>query len=132
MKHSKESRNLVRQNEKVAQKSQKHDANLQKNSTLYFQIGLILCLLASYAGLEMRFEKSMETYDDTTVMDEDLVEYAMSDFEIYVKPEKKVITKVQKQSTVIKDKIEVVKDNHKDIIESLDLVTEPDLSLIHI
>ena len=36
--------------------SHKHDANLQKNSTLYFQIGLILCLLGTYALFEMEFQ----------------------------------------------------------------------------
>lgn len=39
-------------------KSQKHDANVQKNTALYFQIGLIMCLLAAYGALEMRFEES--------------------------------------------------------------------------
>ncbi|WP_347922997.1 energy transducer TonB [Pontimicrobium sp. SW4] len=36
--------------------SQKHDANLQKNSTLYFQVGLILTLLATYGLFEMQFQ----------------------------------------------------------------------------
>lgn len=36
-------------------KSQKNEANLQKNTTLYFQIGLILCLLFSYGLLELKF-----------------------------------------------------------------------------
>lgn len=56
MKNLKKEHNLTRQNEKNVQHSQKHDANLQKNSTLFFQIGLILCLLAVYGALEMRFE----------------------------------------------------------------------------
>ena len=34
----------------------KHDVNLRKNSTLYFQIGLILCLLGTYTALEYNFE----------------------------------------------------------------------------
>jgi len=37
---------LVGKNEQVVKKSQKHDANLQNNSTLYFQVGLILTLFA--------------------------------------------------------------------------------------
>ena len=47
---------LVGQNEYLVKKPQRHDANLQKNSTLYFQVGLILCLLASYGLFEMNFE----------------------------------------------------------------------------
>ncbi len=124
MKHSQESRNLVRQNEKVAQKSQKHDVNLQKNSTLYFQVGLILCLLGSYAGLEMRFEKANDDFSNQKAMDDnELVEYAMTDFEVYVEPEK-VETKVQKQATIIKEEFEVVENDHKEAVDVLELVTE--------
>jgi len=39
---------LIRQNEQNVKKPQKHDANLQKNSTIYFQVGLILCLFMVY------------------------------------------------------------------------------------
>ncbi len=45
---------LVGQNESMI-KSTKHDANLRKNSTIYFQVGLILTLLAVHGLLEMRF-----------------------------------------------------------------------------
>ncbi|MDO5974640.1 energy transducer TonB [Flavivirga jejuensis] len=51
-------------------KSQKHDANLQKNSTLYFQIGLILCLLAAFGLLEAEFETTIPTYVDKSPIDE--------------------------------------------------------------
>ena len=57
MKNSKRDFGTVGQNSVEVKKSQKHDANLQKNSTLYFQIGLILCLLGTYALFEMQFEK---------------------------------------------------------------------------
>lgn len=39
--------------------SKKQDVNLTKNSSLYFQIGLILCLLATYELFEMNFKKSI-------------------------------------------------------------------------
>ena len=58
MKNLNKEHNLTRQNENKVQHSQKHDANLQKNSTLYFQVGLILCLLAVYGALEMPFEST--------------------------------------------------------------------------
>jgi len=56
---------LFRQKELIVKKSQKHDANLQKNSTLYFQVGLIICLLATNALFEMYFE--------TTIPDDPIV-----------------------------------------------------------
>ena len=67
---SKKNHELIRQNEKIVKKPHKHDANLQKNSTLYFQIGLLLCLLASYGALEMNFR--VPSHDIT--IDEDLNE----------------------------------------------------------
>lgn len=57
MKNSKKHFNTAGQSTIEVKKSQKHDANLQKNSSLYFQIGLILCLLGSYALFEMQFQK---------------------------------------------------------------------------
>lgn len=38
--------------------AKKNDVKLATNSSLYFQIGLILCLLATYILLEMNFKKS--------------------------------------------------------------------------
>lgn len=124
MKHSKESRDLVRQNENIARKPQKHEVNLQKNSTLYFQVGLILCLLASYAGLEMRFEKTTDTYADAFVMEDKVVETTMDKFKIYEEPKAIVKPKVKKQTTIIKNEIKVVDNEHKEAVESLKLVTE--------
>lgn len=45
---------LVGQNERVV-KTTKHDVNLRKNSTIYFQVGLILTLLAVHGLFEMQF-----------------------------------------------------------------------------
>ncbi len=59
MKNPKQFHDLVRQNEKNVKKPEKHDANLQKNTTFYFQLGLIVCLLAAYALLEMKFESKI-------------------------------------------------------------------------
>jgi protein TonB len=56
MKDFRKSCNIADQSTINVKKSQKHDANLRKNSSLYFQIGLILCLLGVYAIFEMRFE----------------------------------------------------------------------------
>ncbi|WP_298237704.1 energy transducer TonB [uncultured Algibacter sp.] len=70
MNTSKKSRELIRQNEQIAKKPQKHDANLQKNSTLYFQIGLIVCLLFTYGLFEMNFESTIPKYADLPPLDE--------------------------------------------------------------
>lgn len=59
MKNLKNSRSIAGQSNAQVRKSQKHDANLQKNSTLYFQIGLILCLLGTYGLFEMKFENKI-------------------------------------------------------------------------
>ena len=56
MSNPKKTHELIRQNEQIVKKSQKHDANLRKNSTLYFQVGLIICLLFTYGLFEMTFE----------------------------------------------------------------------------
>ncbi len=61
---------LIRQNEKSVKKSQKHDANLQKNTILYFQVGLIICLLAAYALFEMKFETTLQKAYAWTPKDE--------------------------------------------------------------
>ncbi|MEO8773301.1 MAG: hypothetical protein ABI371_03125, partial [Gelidibacter sp.] len=57
MKNSKKSREAAVQSSFCIAKPQKHDANLQKNSALYFQVGLILCLFVTYGLFEMRFEQ---------------------------------------------------------------------------
>lgn len=58
MKHLKKAQYIADQSNVIVKKSQKHDVNLQKNSTLYFQVGLIVCLLAVFSLFEMEFEKT--------------------------------------------------------------------------
>ncbi|MBU3820925.1 energy transducer TonB [Flavobacteriaceae bacterium XHP0103] len=73
MKTPKKSHDTIRQNGNVVKKPQKHDANLQKNTTLYFQVGLIVCLLAAYGLFEMKFETKAEPIADFYIpKDEDL------------------------------------------------------------
>ncbi|WP_411894297.1 energy transducer TonB [Winogradskyella sp. A2] len=59
MKNSKRGFNNAGQSIVETKKPRKHDANLQKNTTLYFQIGLILCLLGTYALFEMQFQNKV-------------------------------------------------------------------------
>jgi len=70
MRNQKHSHELIRQNEQIVKKSQKHEANLQKNSTLYFQIGLIVCLLVAFGLLEMKFESTIPTDYATRIPDD--------------------------------------------------------------
>ena len=64
MNFSKKIHELVGQNEQIVKRPQKHDANLQKNSTLYFQVGLILTLLATYGLFEMQFQTKSITWEE--------------------------------------------------------------------
>lgn len=73
MRNPKNSHELIRQNEQIVKKSQKHEANLQKNSTLYFQIGLIVCLLLAFGLLEMNFETAVQKEYATLIPDDDIV-----------------------------------------------------------
>ncbi len=70
MRDSKKAFNNAGQSTTEAKKPQKHDVNLQKNSSLYFQIGLILCLMGAYALFEMQFQEHKITVIDYTVTPE--------------------------------------------------------------
>ncbi|WP_242130746.1 energy transducer TonB [Aestuariivivens marinum] len=70
MRISKHSHDSIRQNGETVKKPQKHDVNLQKNSTLYFQVGLIVCLLITYGLFEMKFETTIHRYADLPLIEE--------------------------------------------------------------
>lgn len=110
MNFSKKNHELVRQNEKNVKKSQKHEVNLQKNSTMYFQIGLILCLLATYFLMDMKFvtsEIDIPNRDD----DAEIAEVFSNNIEIYKAPIRKAKPKVERRRTVITNEINVVKND---------------------
>lgn len=95
MRNPKKSHDLILQNEETVKKSQKHETNLQKNSTFYFQVGLIVCLLAAYGLLEMKFETTTPSTSEVLYLDDD--------FETYVpefKPEVTVVDEPKQQQTV--------------------------------
>ncbi|SHG68726.1 energy transducer TonB [Winogradskyella jejuensis] len=122
MKKQSQNNNTAGQSGIEVRKSQKHEVNLQKNSTLYFQIGLILCLLGTFALFEMQFEsKAIEVVYETPT--EDILEIAMTDVVV----EK---TEVQEEkSQVLKKKlIDVYKpiENITDEPNPTTLITEPD------
>lgn len=70
MRTPKHSHDSIRQNGEIVKKPQKHDVNLQKNSTLYFQIGLIVCLLFTYGLFEMKFETTIHSYGSVAPIEE--------------------------------------------------------------
>lgn len=104
MKNSKQSHDIVRQNDESVKKPHRHDANLQKNSTLFFQVGLIVCLLATLGLLEMRFETkpvdvAYDYEDPDDVFDMEAIQYKP-----YVEPEEK--QQVEKREKVTKKFVE--------------------------
>ncbi|MCK8481943.1 energy transducer TonB [Psychroserpens algicola] len=122
MKDFKKSHDIAGQSN-VMQKSHKHDANLQKNSSLYFQVGLILCLLATYAIFEMRFE--------TTVFDDDIV-YVDPDETVFftpnyvVEPDAPKKVEVTKKKQVIIDKDPKIVDDDTAMDDTTpEFITEP-------
>ena len=70
MNFSKKNHSIVDQNDKTVKTSQKHDVNVQKNTTLYFQIGLILTLLAVYGMFELQFETKTLELEPISMEDE--------------------------------------------------------------
>nr|WP_321221673.1 energy transducer TonB [uncultured Psychroserpens sp.] len=122
MKDFKKSHNIAGQSNKVVQKTHKHDANLQKNSSLYFQIGLILCLLGTYAMFEMKFEtKNLQVaileplnLDDYTV---DVPPFVVEPNAPKQQPQQKI------KQQVITNKLKVVED--VDFVPPVDLITKP-------
>ncbi|WP_299222796.1 energy transducer TonB [uncultured Psychroserpens sp.] len=106
MKNFKKSHDIAGQSNIKVQKSQKHDANLQKNSTLYFQIGLILCLLATYAIFEMEFKSTVFKPDMAKVIDDEDITFEMKNYVVEKemvkqKPQDKKIVKLIDQDPVI-------------------------------
>ncbi|MBJ6368013.1 energy transducer TonB [Snuella sedimenti] len=110
-------------------KSQKHDANLQKNSTLYFQVGLIVCLLFSYGLLEMKFETLVPKDLGEILTPDDTFETEVPQFKIYEapkaeekRPEKKVVLTLPPE---IIDNSEEKKETLKIITAEQNITTEP-------
>lgn len=110
MSNSTKTHELIRQNEKIVKKSQKHDANLQKNSTLYFQVGLILCLLGAYSLFEMEFETQIPEVAKVLEID-DYDEVSIDNFKVYEEPKAEVKPKTKKKVLLI-DEPKIVDDDH--------------------
>lgn len=109
MKNSKKNLKSAGQSTVEAKKSQKHDANLQKNSTLYFQIGLILCLLGTYSLFEMEFQDKKIVVDFSEPNEPAVIDVAA----VYrLEPKQQKETKPQtERSKTLKDTYELAEDD---------------------
>ena len=108
-------------------KSHKHEVNLKRNSSLYFQIGVILCLLLSYVLFEMKFEENNLTLTQVNYVDPD-VEVFPINFVLEKEVYKQKNEMDEKQVVLTIDPI--IKDD--DFVEALptELLTEsPTLSV---
>jgi protein TonB len=115
MKNSKRIFESTGQSTTEVKKSQKHDANLQKNSTLYFQIGLILCLLGTYGLFEMQFQDKIIIPVEDTAIDETFHLEQVKPFIVEViKPKEPELVR---RKDIIDEVIPV--KNDRDIIETI-------------
>lgn len=116
----------VRQNGGAKQTTHKRDVNLQKNSTLYFQIGLILCLLATYGLLEMDFEQKTINLSDyhATVMEDETYSFNEK-LKIYV--EEKPVSQKKKVKTQLIDVIDLRKDDDP-VLDTKEFITGPEVT----
>ena len=126
MKNSKKDFGIAGQSITEAKKSQKHDANLQKNSTLYFQIGLILCLLGTYGLFEMQFQDTTFKFVEEKAQVDPIVIDHVKPFEVEV-----IKPKYPEPLPTIKlvDKVKVIDDDEpiiKSIIKTQDQPTISD------
>ena len=122
MRFQKKTHDLIRQNEKNVKKTQKHDVNLQKNSTLYFQVGLIVCLLMTYGLFEMKFVQPNIQISDYGMKNYEDVEIMMGDFRIQEEV-KKVVKKKPKKKVILTKEPKVV-DNDTKIDEGKEVFTD--------
>ncbi|OUR91668.1 hypothetical protein A9Q87_09465 [Flavobacteriales bacterium 34_180_T64] len=104
---------MADQSNKSVEKSQKHDVNLQKNSTLYFQVGLILCLLGTYSLFEMNFETKVKGPIEVGVAIDEPTEFNVKNYvaEEIVTQEKKIL---KKKTKLVSQEPKIVKDDFKD------------------
>ncbi|OUS01299.1 hypothetical protein A9Q86_05790 [Flavobacteriales bacterium 33_180_T64] len=108
MKDFKKSHTIADQSNVKVQKSHKHDANLQKNSSLYFQVGLILCLLATYGVFEMEFETKKDSIAILKPLDPENKTYDIPKF--VIEPDAPKTKPVKLKEKVITAKLKIVKD----------------------
>ena len=114
MKNSQEGKD-VRQNATYT-KSRKHEANLRRNPTLHFQIGLILSLLVAILFIEMKMPTKAVRAPYDIAQDEPL--WAEDVFELEKVQVKKVTQKQPPKAQVQQpEEFDVIEDHEKDFLE---------------
>lgn len=108
---------------KTVERSQKHDANLEKNSSLYFQIGLILSLLATYGLFEMNFKMQLPDFSIEHPIDETDPFYMPK---VIVEPNVLEKKQPEKRVVMLTDKPPIVKPDDFEIKEPVEIVTPDD------
>ena len=122
MNFSMKNHKLVDQNESELRKPQKHDANLQKNTTLYFQVGLILVLLLTYGLFEMNFQKRTIEIPDIAVVDNDKDIY-VKDFQVYDDSKKSKTKKQESKPQRLITKPIIIDNYGKNLLETPNIIT---------
>jgi protein TonB len=64
----------------------KNDLNFNKSSIVYFQIGLIICLLMAYVAFEFSINSSITSEKNLTKVTEDNFELPTQPFKVYKEP----------------------------------------------
>lgn len=90
---------------------QKHELNIQKNSTIYFQIGLIISLLVTYFFMDMKFLAQDLAFNNLNDNNETEIVFTMNDYKIYKEPVKK-IERPKVKKIVLTNVFKTVKNNH--------------------
>ena len=114
MKNSKKNFGVTGQSKTDSTKPQKHDANLQKNSSLYFQIGLILCLLATYGLFEMTFQTKVVIPESLDYTEKASIDVAPPFIEEVVKVKKEPEPKLERKTELI-DRYKEIEDTTKQL-----------------
>ena len=117
----KNTHNPIRQNVDAVKTTKKHDVNLQKNSTLYFQVGLILCLLAVFGLLEMQFETTFNPVNTDLTLADDLEEVPIENFKVYEEPKLEVKPEIKK-TVLLNNNLKEV-DNTFEIKKVIEVIT---------
>jgi len=132
MKSSKKTHNILSQNDQKGITSQKNEVNLRKNTILYFQLGLILTLLATYALFEMQFENKIIAIEHVTPPNDNNI-YAFNENITIEKDKKKNDQKVEPQKRIITNPV-IIEDDHIEevtakIINEESLKGRPDINI---
>lgn len=106
----------------LSESDKKRDVNLKSNSSLYFQIGLILCLLATYGLFEMNFKMHLPSI----TIDQPFEDDPFYINEIIIEPDAPKPRPVVNKLVMLTDKPPIIKPNDFVIPDPVEIVT-PDI-----